>query len=555
MKYPNAELKEHLNSLINLIPDEIFHEYEIKTNEIITESTKNFKEINNKALLKYEEEIHTLGNKFIIGLIGNVNAGKSSLGNLLLDKGPSEVFKENEVRETSIGKLVEWQENWLLDLPGLGFNENDDRKVRDYIRRANILILVMGINSVLDEHQFKFIKEEIAENGNPTQRMFILMNKTDIYEDYSHHEFDLEFNKITNYILYGDPNSKFTGIKTLFPTYEIKILPFSVRKARKNPDLKSYILKTIQDLKADTTVNYDEIYFKELSLMFKEFTFIENKYIEIKNLIDRKKNEIKEAWNKSQLHTNGNKLARINIHSLRDEFSKSPNSLYYEMDKLPKPTLLEKSYKYMFGEGDKFREKKGAFGSSLSKKLDATTRTYKIKKDVLVANFYRDIMKSIWGIDLKNDDIIGEQALQAFHYRLREVYNYFISKYFDGEKVSYYGVSYDSQLNSKLEECIKSHSNSINSKLEQAKSEKLKLIEPLEKQIFLISKFSEKYKKIEELINLYVTPKPSKSTDGTGTATKANVKKPDGTDNNLVFFLTLFAVIVFALCIYVIFKK
>jgi GTP-binding protein EngB required for normal cell division len=551
MKYTHVELKEHLISLIKSLPDDMFDEYNDKTNEITVKSIKNFKEISNMALLKYEAEIHTLGNKFIIGLIGNVNAGKSSLGNLLLNKAPSEVFKENEVRETSIGKLVEWQENWLLDLPGLGFNENDDRKVRDYIRRANILILVMGINSVLDEHQYNFIKDEIATNGNSTQRVFIVLNKTDIYEDYSTEDFEIEVNKITNYILNGDPNSKFTGISNLFPLYKIKVLPFSVRNARENPDLKSDILKTIQDLKATTKVNYDDIYFKELSLKFNEFSFIEKKYAELEKLINTKKNEVSEAWNKSQLQTNGNKLARINIHSLRDEFSKSPDSLYYEMDKLPKPNFLEKSYKYAFGEGDKFKAKKNAFGSSLSKKMDTMTRTYKAKKDVLLANFYRDIIKSIWGVDLKNDDIIGEQVLQAFHLRLREVYNYFISKYFDGENVSYYRVSYDSQLSSKLEEYIKTHSISINSKIEQAKSEKLKKIEPLEKQKSTILKAYENYKKIKEMVNLTVTPPPQKP------ITKAppkDIGDKQG-DNNFGEFLLVLFVVVFVMCVYVIFKK
>jgi hypothetical protein len=56
----------------------------------------------------------------VIALVGMVNAGKSTLGNLLLD-GQKARFAVNSIRETATAAFGDWGNDAVLsDLPGIG---------------------------------------------------------------------------------------------------------------------------------------------------------------------------------------------------------------------------------------------------------------------------------------------------------------------------------------------------------------------------------------------------------------------------------------------------
>jgi predicted GTPase len=96
-----------------------------------------------ERLESFWEFLHDYRNTKVIALVGMVNAGKSALGNHLLNLGESGVFQEASIRETSQAQEAKIdEETVIIDLPGLGsvLCEEDDTIVKGIIRRANLLL-------------------------------------------------------------------------------------------------------------------------------------------------------------------------------------------------------------------------------------------------------------------------------------------------------------------------------------------------------------------------------------------------------------------------------
>ena len=71
---------------------------------------------------------------------GNMNHGKSSLFNSLLDKIH---FAEEDIRTTVVADKVLWQDNvYLVDTPGLDAEDTDDKEAYKAYPRANVIIFV-----------------------------------------------------------------------------------------------------------------------------------------------------------------------------------------------------------------------------------------------------------------------------------------------------------------------------------------------------------------------------------------------------------------------------
>ncbi len=93
-------------------------------------------------------------------MAGDVNAGKSSLGNLLLGKQSSEVFTEDVNRATSEAGIADFGHWVLIDMPGIGsvLSANDDKIVIDYIHRADVLLIVQHIGSAMNNELYHFLQ-------------------------------------------------------------------------------------------------------------------------------------------------------------------------------------------------------------------------------------------------------------------------------------------------------------------------------------------------------------------------------------------------------------
>lgn len=187
-----------------------------------------------EKLESFWEFIDDYRNTKVIALVGMVNVGKSALGNLLLHRGESDVFEEACTRETSKAQQAQIDdETLIIDLPGLGsvLCEEDDAIVKEIIRRANVILVVLDVSYPITKHLYNFIKSDDVLKNGILQRIVIVINKIDCLSDLPER---LRQKQIQNYIKFlqsGNPKMNFEGIASLFD-YEIPIVPFSVAEAR-----------------------------------------------------------------------------------------------------------------------------------------------------------------------------------------------------------------------------------------------------------------------------------------------------------------------------------
>jgi GTP-binding protein EngB required for normal cell division len=190
-------------------------------------------------LNEYWEFIENYQSLSVIAMVGMVNAGKSALGNHLLHQGESETFEEGPIRETAKASEAKLDEQTLLiDLPGLGsvLSEQDDQIVKNIVRRANLLLIVIGINQPITKHLYDFIQsEEVLKNWD-AQRVIIVLNKVDTLDGLPESHKRKTIEKYQDFLVNGNSKMGFSGIGKLFD-YEIPIVPFSVVSARNGRDI------------------------------------------------------------------------------------------------------------------------------------------------------------------------------------------------------------------------------------------------------------------------------------------------------------------------------
>lgn len=175
----------------------------------------------------------------VIALVGMVNTGKSALGNHLLGRGESDVFEEAPIRETSQAHEAKLDEKTvIIDLPGLGsvLSEEDDAIVKRIIQRANLLLLVLDVmTDPTPKHLYDFLNSKEVLKSKELQQIVIVINKIDGLADLPPAVQQKQIQRYIDFLQRGNKNMKFEGIAKLFD-YEIPIVPFSVREARKHPD-------------------------------------------------------------------------------------------------------------------------------------------------------------------------------------------------------------------------------------------------------------------------------------------------------------------------------
>ncbi|GFZ90779.1 GTPase [Okeania sp. KiyG1] len=256
-----SQTKDRLIKALSTLPEETI---------LFSGSSATFSEVNIgtaiaqdiERLEDFWEFLESYRNLKIIALVGMLNTGKSAIGNLLLNRGESDVFEEACIRETSEAQEAKIdEETVIVDLPGLGsvLCEEDDAVTKSVIRRANLLLLVLDVSYPIPKHLYDFLKSsEVIKNGS-LQQIVIIVNKVDCLSDLPE---KIQQKQIQNYIKFlrqGNQKMEFEGIAQLFD-YEIPIVPFSVMESRRklNSEREHQLRKTIDaSLKAnaDTATN------------------------------------------------------------------------------------------------------------------------------------------------------------------------------------------------------------------------------------------------------------------------------------------------------------
>jgi len=132
----------------------------------------------------YEEQLkqtnNQLENDILIALVGDVNCGKSSTINKLMDgefvstgAKPGETVEIKEIQYTD--KIV------FVDTPGLDdINKENSQVTLDYYKKSDvILFFTNAAGTVLSENELKNLKEIEKTNKN----IIIVLNKIDAAED------------------------------------------------------------------------------------------------------------------------------------------------------------------------------------------------------------------------------------------------------------------------------------------------------------------------------------------------------------------------------------
>ncbi|MFB2917899.1 GTPase [Aerosakkonema funiforme] len=185
-------------------------------------------------LNEYWEFINSYHDMYFIAMIGMVNAGKSALGNHLLHQGESGIFEEAPVRETAKASQAQLEQKiFLIDLPGLGsvLSQEDDKIVKNIIRRANVLLVVIGVNQPITQHLYDFLKSEEVLKTWDAQRIIIILNKLDILDNFPEAHRKKQLDSFSEFLIKGNSKMGFPGIGKLFD-YQIPIIPFSVVHTR-----------------------------------------------------------------------------------------------------------------------------------------------------------------------------------------------------------------------------------------------------------------------------------------------------------------------------------
>jgi tRNA U34 5-carboxymethylaminomethyl modifying GTPase MnmE/TrmE len=188
LKKQNKEIEKLLNETIDIL--------KVSSNKWVA----NFDKI-----LEKEKFRSDLENYFIIIIFGKVKAGKSSLGNFIAQKRPTNekvsFFKYDEVgKEESIKKLEEIEDDsfdtdnlectvaiqgfklsamaWI-DTPGLGsMVEENGKLAREYIEAADYIIYPTSSDSPLQADEISQLKELFEQNKKVT----ICITKSDKFE-------------------------------------------------------------------------------------------------------------------------------------------------------------------------------------------------------------------------------------------------------------------------------------------------------------------------------------------------------------------------------------
>ena len=113
--------------------------------------------------------------KPVIVTWGLMNAGKSSLLNMLTQHIDQEFFKTNDFRETTEVSAYEADQYIYLDTPGLDANTADNLEALKGIKKADVVLFVHQLQGELEANEVEFLKDVRTSFGQYAEKNIILI--------------------------------------------------------------------------------------------------------------------------------------------------------------------------------------------------------------------------------------------------------------------------------------------------------------------------------------------------------------------------------------------
>ncbi len=113
--------------------------------------------------------------KSVIVTWGLMNAGKSSLLNMLTQHIEQEFFKTNDFRETTEVSAYEGDQYIYLDTPGLDANTADNLEALKGIKKADVVLFVHQLQGELEANEVEFLKDVRTSFGQYAEKNIILI--------------------------------------------------------------------------------------------------------------------------------------------------------------------------------------------------------------------------------------------------------------------------------------------------------------------------------------------------------------------------------------------
>lgn len=113
--------------------------------------------------------------KPVIVTWGLMNAGKSSLLNMLTQHIDQEFFKTNDFRETTEVSAYEADQHIYLDTPGLDANTADNLEALKGIKKADVVLFVHQLQGELEANEVEFLKDVRTSFGQYAEKNIILI--------------------------------------------------------------------------------------------------------------------------------------------------------------------------------------------------------------------------------------------------------------------------------------------------------------------------------------------------------------------------------------------
>ena len=113
--------------------------------------------------------------KPVIVTWGLMNAGKSSLLNMLTQHIEQEFFKTNDFRETTEVSAYEGDQYIYLDTPGLDANTADNLEALKGIKKADVVLFVHQLQGELEANEVEFLKDVRTSFGQYAEKNIILI--------------------------------------------------------------------------------------------------------------------------------------------------------------------------------------------------------------------------------------------------------------------------------------------------------------------------------------------------------------------------------------------
>ena len=367
---------------------------------------------------RVEDLLATLEDLFTIVIVGEFNAGKSSLINVLFGvklrvEGPIPVddrisllrFGETQSLRQISDFVVEQfytidflRNITLVDTPGTNSIVQRHQEItEDYIPRADLVLFVTSIDRPLSESERKFL-EYIREWG---KKIVFVLNKVDMKED-------AEIVQVLDYLK--------TNIRAIFG-FDPVIYPVSAKTRKGFDALENYIFKVLSEkerIRIKLQAPLDTI----ASLAKKQFTIIESR----RELLAADKARIESIT--AQLDK-----ARADLEGNFRQFVARVDNLMMDLERRGVDFLdryVRIQHIMMLRNSLRFREEfhrqvfqgfKGSIDSTIQESVDWLVRENMKLWNGTVEEFHRDAQR-----DARDRDVIGRVG-REFAYNREEVYS------------------------------------------------------------------------------------------------------------------------------------